>query len=198
MIFSTGVVAALLISPLEYAYPQLGDARAHEDVQHIVVLTAFAADDREMPLTGRFSASTAYRVLMALEIYSERPDCDIVVSGDASTARIMAEALIKLGAPPNKVRIEGASATTADSAANLRPIVGVEKFFLVTSAGHMPRTMAAFDRANLNAVPAPTDHQLPRNWITAELRSRPTSLLASDRALHEYLGAVWYRLRSAL
>ena len=198
LVFSSGMVAAALMRPLEYSQPTLHTPQALPDTRHIVVLTAYAADDSDMPLTGRLSASTAYRVLMALELYGARADCDLIVSGDATTARVMGEALTKLGIPQDKIRLEGQSATTAQSAENLRAILDGESFFLVTSAGHMPRTLGAFERVGLKPVPVPTDHQFPRNWRNSELRPRPSSLLASDRAMHEYVGLLWYRLRGFL
>src|SRR5688500_16598903 len=105
-VFSSGMVAAALISPLEYAYPTVLDARARPEARHIVVLTGYAADDPAMPLTGRFNASSAYRVLMTLELHRDRPDCDVIVSGDRKTVRIMGEALEKLGVPREKLRLE--------------------------------------------------------------------------------------------
>jgi uncharacterized SAM-binding protein YcdF (DUF218 family) len=195
-VFSSGMVAAALMSPLEYAYPALQDPRAHPEARHIVVLTGWAADDPAMPLTGRLNPSSAYRVLMTLELSRDRPDCDIVVSGDRRTARIMGEALETLGVPREKLRLEDGGSSTADSARLLPALVGKDAFFLVTSAGHLPRSMEEMKRSGLNAVPVPTDHQLPRDWRRADWKPAPTSLYASDLAIHEYLGRAWRRLRS--
>jgi uncharacterized SAM-binding protein YcdF (DUF218 family) len=195
-VFSSGMVAAALMSPLEYAYPSLHDGRAHPEARHIVVLTGYATEDTAMPLTGRFNASSAYRVLMALELRHDRPDCDVIVSGDRRTARIMGEALEKLGVPRDKLRLEDGGSSTADSARLLAPLVAQDPFFLVTSAGHLPRTMEEMRRAGLHAVPVPTDHQLPRDWRRADWKPSPTSLYASELAIHEYLGRAWRRLKS--
>lgn len=198
VVFSSGMVASALMSPLEYAYPRLQDARAHANVRHIVVLTGWAGDDHDMPLTGRFGVSSAYRVLMALELHSERPDCELIVSGNRQTAQIMGEALVKLGVPAEKLRLEDQSTTTAQSAARLKPMLNGEAFFLVTSAGHLPRALGVLKKQGLNAIPAPTDHQLPKQWLRAEWTPRPSSLAVSDRAMHEYIGLVWYRLQGML
>jgi uncharacterized SAM-binding protein YcdF (DUF218 family) len=194
--FSSGMVAAALMSPLEYAYPSIHDARAHPEARHIVVLTGWAADDAAMPLTGRFNASSAYRVLMALELRRDRPDCGVIVSGDRKTARIMGEALEKLGVPREMLRLEDGGSSTADSARLLAPLVADDPFFLVTSAGHLPRTMEEMQRVGLRAVPVPTDHQLPRDWRRADWKPSPMSLYTSELAIHEYLGRAWRWLRS--
>src|SRR5262245_19782061 len=166
-VFSMGVVAAALMSPLEYAYPVVKSGE-HPEARHIVVLTAWAADDPELPLTGRMNASSAYRVLLALELYHERPDCDLVVSGKKITVKVMAESLEKLGVPRGRIRLEDRSDSTSQSATQLRPLLGDAPFFLVTSAGHMPRSMAVMTRAGLKPIAAPTDLQLPRDWRHAD------------------------------
>lgn len=194
-VFSSGMVAAALMSPLEYAYPRLEDPKSHPAAKHIVVLTAWAGDDPAMPLTGRFSPSGAYRALMTLELWRDRPDCDVIVSGDPKTARITGEALEKLGIPRDKLRLEDGGESTADSARLLPPLVADDEFFLVTSGGHMPRSMDEMKRAGLNAVPVPTDHQLPRDWRRADWKPSALSLYASDLAIHEHLGRAWRKLR---
>lgn len=185
-IFSMGVVAAALMSPLEYAYPVVRSAQ-HPDARHIVVLTGWATEDPLMPLTGRMNTSSAFRVLLALELHRERPDCPLIVSGKPVAAKIMAESLRKLGVPHDRIRIEDRSESTVQSSQHLRPFVGDAPFFLVTSGGHMPRSMEAMSRAGLKPIAAPTDHQMPRDWWRAEWMPTPNSLEVSDLAVHEYL-----------
>lgn len=197
-VFSAAPVAAALMSPLEYTEPVLREPARYADVKHIVVLTAYAADDPNMPATGRLGTSTAFRTLLAMELHRDRPDCEVIVSGDPKSTRVIGQALIELGLPPEKLRLENASRTTADSAVNLKSMLGSEPFFLITSAGHMPRSLGVLEKQGLKAIAAPTDYQLPKNWWEAELRPSPSALVVSDLALHEYIGLVWYRLRGAL
>jgi uncharacterized SAM-binding protein YcdF (DUF218 family) len=100
--------------------------------------------------------------------------------------------------PRDRLRLEDKSITTAESAAKLPPLVGREEFFLVTSAGHLPRSLAAFSKQGLAAIPVPTDHQMPKDWRRAEARPAPNTLVISDLAIHEYLGRLWYRLKDAV
>jgi uncharacterized SAM-binding protein YcdF (DUF218 family) len=197
LLFSSGMTAAALMSPLEYGYPTLHDPGTFPQARHIVVLTGWATNDADMPLTGRMGSSAAYRVLLALELFEERPDCDIIVSGSSKTANIMGEALRKLGVPAQKLRLETQSNDTGASAAHLLPLVGRDEFFLVTSAGHLPRAIEAMRRLSLSPIAAPTDHKMPKDWRRADWIPAPGSLEVSDLAVHEYLGIVWYRLRAA-
>ncbi len=199
LIFSSGQVAAALSSPLEYQYPAVLDVRAHPEARHIVVLGAWAADDAGMPITGRLNASAAYRVLMAMELLEQRPEAlDIIVSGSPITVRVMTEALIAAGVPAAKITREDHSQVTAESAENLKPMVGGAPFFLVSSSGHMPRAMESMRRQDLHPIAVPTDHKQPREWTRAEFAPRPESLSHSDLALHEYVGRIWYAIRDRL
>jgi uncharacterized SAM-binding protein YcdF (DUF218 family) len=198
VVFSSGMVAAAIMSPLEYSQPMLRQPGAFPEARHIVVLTGWASDDTALPLSGRMNASSAYRVLLALELYKERPDCDVIVSGEPVTARVMGDVLAKLGVPRDRLILEDKSLTTEASAANLKALLGNEFFFLVTSAGHLPRTLAAAEREGLQAIPAPTDFQLPKEWRDAEFSPRPESLAVSNLAIHEYLGSLWYALKREL
>ncbi len=77
----------------------------------------------------------------------------------------------------------------------MRRMLGDVPCYLVTSAGHMPRSMAAFARAGMQPLPAPTDHQLPKNVAQAKWGLSVFHLECSDLAVHEHLGLWWYRLR---
>jgi uncharacterized SAM-binding protein YcdF (DUF218 family) len=197
IVFSTGSVATALLSPLEYEYPAVHDTRTHQDIKHIVVLTGYAADDPDMPLTGRMHWASAFRVMMALQLQRGGCDsCDVIVSGDPITAKVMGESLIALGLPKERLRLETESPTTAASAENLESMVK-EPFFLVTSAGHLRRALAVLRKQGLQPVPVPTDYQGPKDWRNAEERPSPQSLVTSDLAMHEYIGLLWYRLKGA-
>ncbi len=56
-------------------------------------------------------------------------------------------------------------------------------FFLVTSAGHLPRTMAAFAKLGMTPIPAPTDYRLSRNVRRASILPSPMHLYGSDLAV---------------
>ncbi len=82
LIFSNGLIATLLLSPtgVRIPCPVCGPAR-YPDAKAIVVLTAYAADDPLLPLSGKMNGSAAFRVLEAANLRSARPDCRVIVSG---------------------------------------------------------------------------------------------------------------------
>ncbi len=193
-VFSFGPVATLLLSPLEYEHPAMTDPERYESVKTIVLLTAYASADPSMPLSSRMNSSSAFRVLEAASLANRRPDCRIVISGNSTAAEAMGSQLEAMGIAPERIVLETASRNTAASAENLGSVVGAHPVFLVTSAGHMRRSLAVFVKNGIQAIPVPADHQLPSDVAHAEWSLSPFNLNASDLAVHEYAGLLWYRM----
>ncbi len=198
VIFSNGLVATLLMIPLEYAHPALLDPREHMDTKAIVVLTAYAAGDANMPESAHMNAASAFRILEAANLSFLRPDCRVIVTGSAEAARIMGHQLQTLGVPDERLSIDMASDSTAASAQRLKSLIGDNSLFLVTSAGHMRRAMGVFRKNGMRPIPAPTDYQLPGNALSASWTTSPVHLEASDLAVHEYFALAWYSLTNKI
>jgi len=194
LVFSNGIVASMLISPLEYRYPPVLDDDRYPALDTAVVLTAYAADDPRMPLSSRAGSSALYRVLEAGRLFSEGRIRRIVISGDATATAIMAELLESAGVPAAAVTEDGGAVHTSDSAQRVAGLLGEQRFYLITSAGHMPRAMGVFEAQGSHPVPAPTDYQLPQDSGSASLMPSPFHLLVSDLAVNEYAALAWYRI----
>lgn len=194
LVFSNGLTATLLMSPLEYAYPALHEPEKYPEARIIVVLTGYAAEDADMPFSSLLNSSSAFRVMEAANLYARRPDCRIIVSGSQPAATIMAEQLRQSGVPPGKLTVDGRSPDTSDSAAAIVKLAGSEPVFLVTSAGHMRRAVGVFRGQGSRPIAAPTDYQLPRRVRAASWTPSALHLRVSDYAIHEYLALAWYEL----
>jgi len=192
-IFSCGKTATLLLSPLEYAYPRASDGLGMQ-VDAIVVLAGYAADDPNMPLSSRPNSSSLYRITEAIHLWRRCPQCTVVVTGMGATVKVMVDVLEESGIPKAKLRADDQATNTAASAANMKAILNDKKFYLVTSAGHMTRAMGVFVKQELQAIAAPTDYQLPRQVSHADWNLSPYHLQCTDAAVHEYIGIAWYRL----
>lgn len=197
-VFSSGLVAALLLGPLESAFPPLRNPRDYPEAQLIVVLTAYAVDNPDLPLSAQMNAPSALRVLEAANLWSLRPDCTVVVSGSRPTAEIMARQLRSLGIPASRLKVDIDSDNTAESATFSSSIAEGRPVFLVTSAGHMRRAVGAFRSQGLVPIPSPTDYRATSNPLRTVLNISPEHLQASDLAFHEYLGLAWYHLTGRL
>lgn len=107
-----------------------------------------------------------------------------------SEARIMADALVKLGVPREVMVLEETSTDTrgnAERSARIAAERGWKRTIVVTSALHMPRALQWFERAGLPALPlAPSpESAAPKTgaW-TPSMRT----LDDSAQALREYAG----------
>jgi uncharacterized SAM-binding protein YcdF (DUF218 family) len=97
--------------------------------------------------------------------------------------------------------LEGDSRDTADNARLLAPILqrdGVQRVALVTHAWHMPRSVAAFEKAGLVVIPAPMGFVLPDENQLLEWLPSAHGLLASRQVLREWLGIAVARLTAVL
>lgn len=128
-----------------------------------------------------------------------------------SEAEDMAELAEALGVPPSAILIEPDSLNTFENAAYTQVLLtelGIERILLVTSAMHMPRSLAIFRKQGFEAIAAPTDFHVVRDpadpaqttWPGRVLRLMPQTdnLHYLTHALKEYLGIGIYWLRGWL
>jgi uncharacterized SAM-binding protein YcdF (DUF218 family) len=194
LILSSGKTAAALSSPLEYAYLKASTPDANSPAKAIVILSAYATDDPNMPLSTRPNSSAMFRIVEAVHLWRACHQCTVIVTGMNPTIKVMAESLVALGIPSAQIRVDSQAANTARSAVNLRASLGDQAFYLVTSAGHMPRSMGVFLKQGLRPIPAPTEYHVPKNIAQANWSPSSLSLYFSDSAMHEHIGILWYRL----
>ncbi|MDB5743335.1 MAG: hypothetical protein JWR68_1650 [Polaromonas sp.] len=92
---------------------------------------------------------------------------------------------------------EGGSRDTAGNARLLAPLLqrdGVQRIALVTDAWHMPRAVAAFERAGFAVTPAPMAFTLPIERNALQWLPSAQGLQASRLILRECLGLLAGRL----
>jgi uncharacterized SAM-binding protein YcdF (DUF218 family) len=199
LVFSLGAVARMLLNPLEQRYPAWTPGVSPMlTIDHIVLLTAWAGDNPDLPASVRLNDSSASRVIVTMELWRSHPQTTVIVSGDERNARDLGSVLRTLGLPADRLMLETQSRNTGDSAVNVVPLLGGRPFALVTSAGHLPRSMATFAKAGLHPIPVPADYRLPGRLAIGSFIPSPRALHASDLAVHEYLGLVWYRISGRL
>lgn len=193
--FAIGPVSFWLLGRLEYEYPYLGDISSARDAEIIVVLAAYSDDDPNLPLSSRVNSSAAFRLMEALRIQRQVPGARIVISGPSRGTGVMKDVLVSLGMDEAKILIDDGALNTSQSAMNMKEIVGDRRVVLVTSAGHMPRSMMVFRKAGMQPIPAPTDYLTFKNFLAISYLPSPLHLKNSDLAIHEYIGILWYRIR---
>ncbi len=84
-----------------------------------------------------------------------------VIGREISVADAAREFYASMGASPERLLYERAARNTYENAALSAKVPGVDKtqpWLLVTSAWHMPRSMALFQREGWNVTPHPVDY----------------------------------------
>ncbi len=198
--------ADLFIHPLEIKYPPFNSdnsLRSDELPKLVVVLAGGHKSGSGIPIISKITYSSLVRLVEGIRIYRMIPECKLLLSGGSgagndSSAGVMAQAARAMGVNEQDIIMETRSRDTRDQAHIIRSILGDERFIMVTSASHMPRSMALFMKLGMNPVPAPAGFLSWEVTSTGPGRFFPSSvnLRKIEIAMHEYLGIVWAKLRN--
>ncbi len=193
-----------LLRRLEAQHP----APAQVDLQRyagVIVLggateSAYVWQGHEQPALNE----AAERMTAALPLLQPAPQLKLLFTG--GEGELLAGALTEaerarrfyasMGVDPQRLVFESASRTTYENAVLSAALPGVDKtrpWLLLTSAWHMPRSMATFEKAGWNVTPWPADYRsgLATPWHHFSLAGGASKWHV---ALHEVLGLWVYRL----
>lgn len=151
-----------LLTRLEYRYPVL-DESAPDLPTRVVVLGGGVGPDESLPLVSQLSPTSLERTVEGVRLYHQNPKRRLLFSGgggeSVAEATLMAGLARQLGVPEDALEVETETFNTGEQARMLASRLADEPFILVTSAAHMPRSLAAVETLGLSAVPAPVGHQ---------------------------------------
>jgi len=193
-----------LIYPLEARFPPWDASRGAPD--GIIVLGGPIDSDVSAGRQTPVVRNAADRMFAAAELARRFPNARIVFTGgspnllspDAKEADYAGELLESLGIAKDRMIMERLSRNTYENAVFTKSMVNPkpgERWLLVTSAYHMPRSVGLFRRAGFAVEPYPVDwrtggaaHLMSPNSLASE------NLKQTDTAVREWLGLVAYRL----
>jgi uncharacterized SAM-binding protein YcdF (DUF218 family) len=128
--------------------------------------------------------------------------------GSLSESADMAKLVMAMGVPASAILQDPTSLNTRENAVNVKKIMqdkGIRKILLVTSALHMPRSMAIFKKLGVEAIAAPTDFLVSNQELQEPQATSLGTLLnlfpdaenleRFTNALKEYCGLAIYNLR---
>ena len=207
---SYDAVSDRFLEPLEYQYPPLALNSASDispPVKWLAVLGGGHTSDPRLPVTSQISDESLVRLIEAIRLYKELPGCKLILSGGrcydtVSEAETMARVAEAIGVNREGLILETGSRDTKDQAKNIRSIVGSDNFILVTSASHMPRTIALFKKLGMDPIPAPAGHRVKQSSgiiiSPRDFYPNPGALRKAERAVYEYMGIAWAKLRDQI
>lgn len=210
-------VPAILARSLEWRYLPSENLPKNS----MVVLLGGGTESHQYPRQMTETNGAGDRVLYTARLYQSGVAGQILLSGGniewsgsrtTTPAQDMAELLLLMGVPENVLILQDQSRNTAEDAqfsVELLKESEVEEFILVTSASHMLRSVALFEKQGFKVIPAPTDYSISYDQWNALWNPSVQDLLVglvpnagnlSDitTVLKEYLGFAVYRLRGWL
>jgi uncharacterized SAM-binding protein YcdF (DUF218 family) len=207
-LLSLPITGFLALRSLESAYPPADETPAPGDT--LVVLSAGMILDDADGARVRLDPTSLTRCWHAAQLYRRAGKCRVLLSGGKTDwavpgptlAEAMQAVVIPMGIDAQDIVLEKKSATTYENALYSQPLLnhdGGRRIWLVTSAAHMGRAAGCFRKQGVAVTPAPCDHQTVV-WQTSLTDFVPAlgGLEQFTRAVHEWQGYVWYRLRGRI
>ncbi len=211
-LFASPVPSDMLLGPLESAYPPL-DIRSEgrpsvglSEAKFIVVLASGFSYDPGRPVALQLDDSSIARLLEGVRVSRGLSCCKLILSGGpgpnsiSSAAEAMAEVAQGFGVGRQDMILDTRSRNTEDQARLVAPIVGKQPFILVTEASHMPRSMALFRKQGTRPIADPVDFRASDGRVALPDEVLPDAevLRGSQRAVYEYLGLAWAKIRGKI
>jgi uncharacterized SAM-binding protein YcdF (DUF218 family) len=209
-IFSTDPLSYFLVRSLEKQYnPSL----SFPDASAIVLLTGGEVAKAPPRLYDEVN-SAGDRILYSARLMKQHTAPRLIITGGnidflRSIKGSQAEASYRLltellGVDSSLILLEKRAPTTYENGVYSKAILDSLKLppvvILVTSAMHMPRSVAIFRKLGCTVYPAPTDYLSDVRYPVKPVGLLPCveALLNSTGALHEYYGIIAYKLLGRL
>lgn len=204
LLICLGPLGHFLAVPLETRFPALPDDIAPPD--GIIVLggsvdETLSAERRRITFT-----EAAERLTAPIELLRRFPKARLVFSGGSAALRgsaaTEAEAVKRfwraVGIDQGEAIYEDRSRNTYENAVftrdRVKPKPG-ERWLLITSAMHMPRSVGIFRQVGFPIVPYPVDFRTDgRFWSPGLVKYSAQGVATADLAAHEWIGLLVYRL----
>jgi uncharacterized SAM-binding protein YcdF (DUF218 family) len=149
----------------------------------------------------------AERLTTAAILARQFPKADLIYTGGSnsifgasrgSEAEDAKRLWVGLGIAPERIKLEDKSRNTYENAVFTRDLLHPgpgQRYLLVTSAFHMPRSVGLFRKADFDVIPVPVDYQTLGN--AADLKPRMEigeGLHLFNLGVRDWLGLIAYRL----
>ena len=203
---STPTFADWAIATLERQYPaQPIEQTPKADV---AIILGGAVSQPAPPRVDLDLNKSSDRILQAVRLFGAgRVDRILVTGGNVPwrpdiqpEAELIQSLLVDWGVPAEAVQIAGQSRNTHENALEIKEMWQKEPFkssLLITSAAHMPRAMAVFEKMGVPVTASSTDIEALDAVPMSLLRWLPdvSALSMTTLAIREWLGYWAYRVR---
>ena len=198
-------IGNVFILPLEQRFANVAPPSATDRVDGIILLGGFEDGWVSAGRGGLGLNESAERVTEGLRLALRHPNAKVVFTGGAGgfiTGRSeasgpVADFLVEAGIARERLVLENQSRNTYENAVLTREIVKPqlgERWYLVTSAFHIPRSMGLFRKAGFDVIAYPVDYRTrgPQD-VTRVFERISQGLMRVDAAINEWIGLAAYR-----
>ena len=198
---ATTPIGLLLIAPLENRFPE---PPADMPPPYGIIVLGGALRGEESAARRQVVFSEGERVVEAAILAKRYPNARVIFSGgngsllarSSTEAQAAQELLVELGVDPARITLEDASRNTDENARFTAKLVRpqpAQRFLLVTSAYHMPRSMGLFEKAGFTVTAFPVAFRTlgegrGLHWET----DAPRNLETFEIAAKEWIGLLAY------
>jgi uncharacterized SAM-binding protein YcdF (DUF218 family) len=191
-----------VLYPLEQRFPPWDASHGRPD--GILVLGGAIAPERSEARGFAVFTDSADRIIATAELAHRYPNARIVfsggsaslISGDAREADYAAAVFESLGVAKERLTMERGSRNTLENAEFSKALVAPkdgERWLLVTSAFHMPRSIGLFRKAGFKVEPYPVDWRTGDRTDLWKFGTRLDGGLARlDIGIREWIGLAAY------
>jgi uncharacterized SAM-binding protein YcdF (DUF218 family) len=203
-LISVSPLPVYLVQQRESRFPVLWELPEQSDSLHILLLGGGHTLSPDLPPNDQLSSQALARLSEGVRLKQQLPEAKLIGSGNSQSKRtpqaaVLMNTAVALGISPLDTLQNIRPYNTETEAFTYAKRFGTDTpLILVTSAVHMPRALYWFERAGVQAIPAPTDHWVkpdpqksPYNWKPSAIKIQMTGAL-----LHEWAGMVYAKLRS--
>jgi len=194
----------LLLFPLESRFPPWNPSRGAPD--GIIVLGGSVDTDLSAAHHAPVVPHAADRLFAPAELARRYPNARIVFTGGSANlistgpreADYSVPILESIGIPKERLIVERDSRNTYENAIFTKRLVAPkpgERWLLITSAYHMPRSMGIFRKAGFDVEAYPVDWRMGgRDDLLSFTNTARDGFDRTDVAMREWIGLVAYRL----
>ncbi|MBS0252855.1 MAG: YdcF family protein [Proteobacteria bacterium] len=193
----------ILVLPLEQRFATRVPAVPQEKISGIILLGGFEDISITRARGGLALNEAAERLTETLRLARQLPEAKVVFTGgsgslfgDNGIADAVKQFFVDAGISPERIVIENDSRNTYQNAVFTKALLKPEqqdRWLLVTSAYHMPRSIGVFRKVGFDVVPYPVDFRT-RDWGDAfrPFDSFAAGLQRTDLAVKEWIGLIAY------
>ncbi|WP_339865248.1 YdcF family protein [Paremcibacter congregatus] len=199
-----GPLTNWLLTPLEKRFASYTNQVEQGPYSGIIVLAGaerldLSSDHKQVSLSG-----AGERLIEAAKLARQFPNMPVIFCGGARIDDGMSEGDVarkffrEAGIDIGRIRFEEKSYNTYTNAMEARKLIATTEtapWLLVTSAFHMPRSVAAFRAAHIPVQPYPVDYRTELNNTAFGKPDAAGNFTQFDYAVHEWVGLLTYYIR---